>query len=94
MGDGDVGDFLAVLDMRFLLILFLFLPGCDLSELERLQKIADTKDRFFRGCMPRKGDKVIAEWEKGDLICRRITPTGRYGKTFPHAEVRISEVEL
>ena len=94
MGDGDVGDFLAVLDMRFLLILFLFLPGCDLSELERLQKIADTKDRFFRGCLPRKGDKVIAEWEKGDLICRRITPTGRYGKTFPHAEVRISEVEL
>ena len=80
--------------MRRLLILFLFLPGCDLSELERLQKISDTKDRFFRGCLPRKGDKVIAEWEKGDLICRRITPTGRYGKTFPHAEVRISEVEL
>lgn len=71
-----------------------FLVGCDSAELDRLEQIALTKERFFRGCMPRKGDTVTAYWTKGELICSRVTPTGRYGKTFPHAEVRIAEVEL
>jgi hypothetical protein len=68
------------------------LLGCDSAELDRLEAAAEHRDRFYRGCMPRKGDTVTAQWVAGELICKRITPTGRYGKTFPHVEVRIATV--
>ena len=69
------------------------LAGCDSAEYDRLQAAAEYKDRFFNGCLPRKGDTVTAQWVNGELICRRITPSPRYGTTFPHAEVRIATIE-
>lgn len=72
-------------------ILLLPLFGCE--DYDRQLRAAEFKDRFFNGCMPRKGDQVIASWIEGELICKRITPSGRYAKTFPHAEVRVATIE-
>lgn len=72
------------------------LPGCD-GEYERQLRIQEWRDKFVNACLPRKGDQVIASWVKGDLVCKRVTPSGRYGRTFPHAEVKVAtidEVEL
>ncbi|HZM33652.1 MAG TPA: S24/S26 family peptidase [Burkholderiales bacterium] len=85
-------DFMVLLAI----VLILLLSGCDFDDYERHVRAAEFKTRFMNGCMPRKGDIVTARWERGELICKRITPTGRYGKSFPHAEIRvahISEVE-
>jgi hypothetical protein len=71
--------------------MFLTLLGCE--DIERQVAAAEYRDRFYRGCMPRKGDTVTAQWIAGELICKRITPTGRYGKTFPHVEIRIAKIE-
>ena len=68
-----------------------FLGGCD--DIERQVAAAEYKDRFFNGCLPRKGDTVTAQWVNGKLICQRTTTTGRYGPTFPHTENRIAIVE-
>ena len=69
------------------------LSGCDSAELDRLEAAAEHRDRFYRGCMPRKGDTVTAQWVNGELICIRITPGPRYSRTFPHSENRIAIVE-
>ena len=79
--------------IAFLFTMGLWVMGGDSADLDRQQAAADTRDRFFRGCMPRKGDIVTASWVDGSLVCKRITPTGRYGKTFPHAEVRVATIE-
>jgi hypothetical protein len=71
--------------------MFLTLLGCD-GEYERQLRIAEWRDRFVNACLPRKGDQVVASWVDGNLICKRITPTGRYGKTFPHAEVKVANI--
>ena len=68
-----------------------FLGGCD--DFERELAVADYRERFMEACMPRKGDLVTVEWVKGKLICQRTTPTGRYGRSFPHTENRIAIVE-
>jgi hypothetical protein len=73
--------------------MFLTLLGCDSTELDRLEAAAVHRDRFYRGCLPRKGDRVTAEWINGELICSRTTPTSRYGRTFPHVEVRIATIK-
>ena len=75
------------------LVLLLLLSGCDLDDYDRQLRAAEYKDRFFNGCLPRKGDQVIASWIDGELICKRITPSPRYGKTFPHAEVRVATID-
>lgn len=84
-------------DLLILIVLVLvaafLLAGCDLAELDRLEAAAEHRDRFYRGCMPRKGDIVTAYWHDGELRCKRTTPTGRYGRSFPHAEVRIATIE-
>ena len=66
------------------------LAGCD--DYERQLRVQEWKDRFVNGCLPRKGDTVTAQWVDGSLICKRITPTGRYGQTFPHAEVKVANI--
>jgi hypothetical protein len=71
--------------------MFLTLLGCD--DYERELAVAEYRERFMEACMPRKGDLVTVEWVKGQLICQRATPTGRYGRTFPHTENRIAIVE-
>ena len=71
----------------------LMLTGCDSAELDRIQRAEEYKTRFFNSCLPRKGDIVTATWVKGELLCRRITTSPRYGKTFPHAEVRVATIE-
>jgi hypothetical protein len=71
--------------------MFLTLLGCD--DYERRVRIQEWKDRFVNGCMPRKGDTVTAQWVDGNLICKRITPSARYGRGFPHVEVRVATVE-
>lgn len=77
----------------FFTLMGLWIMGGESSELDRLQAAAEYRERFMNGCMPRKGDIVTAQWEKGELVCRRITPSPRYGRTFPHAEIRLSEIE-
>jgi hypothetical protein len=67
------------------------LSGCD--DYERELAMAEYRERFMELCMPRKGDLVTVEWVKGELICMRTTPTGRYGRTFPHTENRVAIVE-
>jgi hypothetical protein len=67
------------------------LLGCD--DYERRVRIQEWKDRFVNGCMPRKGDTVTAQWVDGKLICKRITPSARYGRGFPHVEVRVATVD-
>jgi hypothetical protein len=71
--------------------MFLTLLGCD--DYERELAMAEYRERFMELCMPRKGDLVTVEWVKGELICMRTTPTGRYGRTFPHTENRVAIVE-
>jgi hypothetical protein len=71
--------------------MFLTLLGCE--DIERQLAAAEYRNRFFNGCLPRKGDTVTAQWVNGKLICERTTPTGRYGRTFPHTENRIAIVE-
>jgi hypothetical protein len=66
------------------------LLGCE--DIERQIRIQEWKDRFINGCMPRKGDTVTAQWVDGNLICKRITPSPRYGASFPHAEVKVAEI--
>jgi hypothetical protein len=83
---------LLILIAAVLVAVFL-LVGCDSAELDRLEAAAVHRDRFYRGCLPRKGDRVTAEWVNGELICSRTTPTSRYGKTFPHVEVRIATIK-
>ena len=78
--------------LRYLLIVLL-LSGCDSAEYDRLQAAAEYRERFFNGCLPREGDTVTAQWVNGKLICERTTPTGRYGRSFPHTENRIAIVE-
>lgn len=78
--------------MKILVILMVaLLVGCD--DYERELAMAEYRERFMAACMPRKGDLVTVEWVNGKLICSRTTPTGRYGKTFPHTENRIAIVE-
>jgi hypothetical protein len=88
-------DFLSAVARGFLfaaaIAMFLTLLGCE--DIERQIRIQEWKDRFVNGCMPRKGDTVTAQWVDGELICKRITPTGRYGRTFPHVEVKIATIE-
>jgi hypothetical protein len=92
--EGNTLDFLSAVARGVLfaaaIAMFLTLLGCD--DYERQIRIQEWKDRFVNGCMPRKGDQVVASWVDGSLICKRITPTGRYGKTFPHAEVKVAEI--
>lgn len=88
--------------MRYLLI-FLLLAGCD--DYERELAVAEYRERFMNGCMPKKPEanlpvhertqeSVIAKWEDGvGLVCRRITVSPRYGRSFPHAEVKIATIE-
>ena len=71
--------------------LVIILTGCEEYELQL--RISEWRDRFVNACLPRKGDTVTAYWHKRELICKRITPTGRYGQTFPHAEVRVATIE-
>jgi hypothetical protein len=89
-------DFLSAVARGFLfaaaIAMFLTLLGCD-GEFERQQRIAEWRDRFVNGCMPRKGDTVTAQWVDGNLICKRITPSARYGRGFPHVEVRVATVD-
>lgn len=64
------------------------------ADWERAQAVQERKDRFAELCMPRKGDLVLVEWVRGELICSRTTPSaGRYGRTFPHVETRVSTLE-
>lgn len=71
-------------------IIAYFIPD---EEAERQMKIQQWRERFVEGCMPRKGDITTVEWISGSLVCKRITTSPRYGKTFPHAEVRIATIE-
>ena len=71
--------------------LVIILTGCE--DYYRQLRISEWRDRFVNACLPRKGDTVTAYWHKGTLLCKRITPTGRYGQTFPHAEVRVATIE-
>jgi hypothetical protein len=88
-------DFLSAVARGFLfaaaIAMFLTLLGCD--DYERRVRIQEWKDRFVNGCMPRKGDTVTAQWVDGNLICKRITPSARYGRGFPHVEVRVATVD-
>lgn len=79
--------------LAFLFTMGMLALGGDSAELDRIQAAADSRDRFYRACMPRKGDTVTAYWHKGNLECQRITPGGRYGRTFPHTENRIATLE-
>jgi hypothetical protein len=81
---------LLILIAAVLVVAFL-LAGCD--DYERELAMAEYRERFMALCMPRKGDLVTVEWVEGKLICMRTTPTGRYGRTFPHTENRIAVVE-
>ena len=74
-------------------LILALLMGCDSAEYDRLQAAAEFKDRFINGCLPRKGDTVTAYWSDGKLLCKRLTPTGRYGRTFPHAEIQVAEIK-
>ena len=79
------------LTAALVICLVIILTGCE--DYERQARADEFKTRFFNGCLPRKGDQVIAQWVRGELLCKRITPTGRYGQTFPHAEVRVATIE-
>ena len=80
------------LTAALVICLVIILTGCD-GSYERQLRISEWRDKFVNACLPRKGDTVTAYWHKSELICKRITPTGRYGQTFPHAEVRVATIE-
>jgi hypothetical protein len=84
------------------LVAAFLLAGCDDYERELAQ--ADSLERFMNGCMPKRPEQnlppderthesVIVKWEDVGLVCRRITVSSRYGRTFPHTEIRVVTIE-
>ena len=78
--------------MRYLLIVLL-LSGCDSAEYDRLQAAADRRDRIARACVPEEGQKIIVTRDGQTIYYRRIQTSPRYGRDFPHVEVKLNLIE-
>lgn len=70
-----------------------FLGGCDSAEYDRLQAAAYQRDRIARACVPEEGQKVIVTRDGQTIYYRRIQTSPRYGRDFPHVEVKLNLIE-
>jgi hypothetical protein len=77
------------------------LLGCD--DFDRKLAEQEFRAKVFTACVPDRSEQflpphertiqsVLIRWEDDDLVFHRITVSGRYGRTFPHTEIRVETV--
>jgi hypothetical protein len=82
--------------------MFLTLLGCE--DMDRRLAEQEFRQRVFNACVPDRSEQflpphertihsVLIRWEDDDLVFHRITVSGRYGRTFPHTEIRVATIE-
>ena len=77
--------------MRYLMLLLL-LSGCD--DYERQARAEDFKLRVFHACLPAEGERKVVVRDKDSIHFTTIDlSSGRYGRKFPHAEIRVATIE-
>ena len=76
-----------------ILVLAFLLAGCE--DLERMEEARLKQARIARACVPEEGQRIVAVREENSIVFTRIDlSSGRYARTFPHVEIRISEIDL
>jgi hypothetical protein len=69
------------------------LAGCE--DYERAEEARLKQARIARACVPEHGQRIVAVREENSVVFTRIDlSSGRYARTFPHVEIRISEIDL
>jgi hypothetical protein len=74
------------------LVAAFLLAGCD--DLDRRLAEQTYRERVFNACIPEEGQRIVVVRDETDIHFTRIDiGPGRYGRTFPHTEIRVSTVE-
>jgi hypothetical protein len=72
--------------------MFLTLLGCD--DFDRRLAEQDFRARVFNACTPEEGQRIIVVRDRDSLHFTTIDlSAGRYGRKFPHTEIRVATIE-
>ena len=72
--------------------LVIILTGCE--DFDRRLAEQEYRQRVFAACVPEEGQRVVAVREEDSIHFTRIdVGPGRYSRSFPHTEIRVSTVE-
>jgi hypothetical protein len=72
--------------------MFLTLLGCE--DMDRRLAEQEFRARVFNACTPEEGQRIVVIRDKDALHFTTIDiGPGRYGRKFPHTEIRVATVE-
>jgi hypothetical protein len=72
-------------------LLLALLAGCD--DFDRKLAEQEFRQRVFNACTPEEGQRIVVVRDKDSLHFTTIDlSAGRYGRTFPHTEIRVATV--
>jgi hypothetical protein len=71
--------------------MFLTLLGCE--DMDRRLAEQEFRARVFNACTPEEGQRIVVVRDRDALHFTTIDlSAGRYGRTFPHTEIRVATV--
>jgi hypothetical protein len=77
---------------RPLILAVALLSGCE--DLDRRLAEQEFRARVFNACTPEEGQRIVVIRDKDSLHFTTIDiGPGRYGRKFPHTEIRVATVE-
>jgi hypothetical protein len=88
-------DFLAAVARGVLfaaaIAMFLTLLGCE--DFDRRLAEQEFRAKVFNACTPEEGQRIVVIRDKDSIHFTTIDiGPGRYGRTFPHTEIRVATV--
>ena len=73
-------------------LIFLLLAGCD--DFDRRLAEQEYRQRVFNACQPEEGQRIVVIRDENSLHFTTIDiGPGRYGRKFPHTEIRVATIE-
>jgi hypothetical protein len=68
------------------------LPGCD--DFDRRLAEQEFRQRVFNACVPEQGQRIVVVRDETAIHFTTIDlSAGRYGRKFPHTEIRVATIE-
>jgi hypothetical protein len=96
--DEETLDLLEMLRQKwfwYLLAAILLLPvlyGCD--DFDRRLAEQEFRQRVFNACVPEQGQRIVVVRDETSIHFTTIDlSAGRYGRKFPHTEIRVATIE-
>ena len=72
--------------------LVIILTGCE--DYDRRLAEQEWREKIVNACVPEEGQRIVVVRDEDSIHFTRIDlSAGRYGRKFPHAEVRVSTIE-